>query len=134
MPVMLIEVVDCHVFPLPTETLLMVGPVRSIPMKMVSELLSPESSNTVRRGFHVPSENEPLLQSQPYASDVGPSVEGEPGPGTFWSVARSKSSSEIPYRNSSVPVSLTLNQARSVLVAPLPTSGERTVKAVISGM
>ena len=131
---MVTVLVDCQTLPSPTETLLIVGPVRSIPMKIVSELLSPDLSKTVKRGFHVPSENEPLLQSHPYECEVGPSVAGVPGPGTFCNVARSKSSSDIPYRNSIVPAWLTLYHARSVLVEPLPTSGERTAKVVITGI
>ena len=133
-PLTITVVDDCHEAPFPIATVPIVGPLRSIPIKIVSELLNPELSKTVSRGFQVPSENAPVLQSQPYAKEVGPSEAGVPGPGTFCKEARSKSSSEIPYLNSIVPVWLTLNQARSVLLVPVPTSGERAVKAVISGM
>ena len=51
--------------PVSTVTAPTVGPVRSMPMKSVEVLDSPEWSCTVRRGDHVPSSMLPLAQSQP---------------------------------------------------------------------
>ena len=68
--------------PSPTVTLERVGPVRSIPMKWVFDAERLESSNTVIREFHVPSDIAPLLQSHPYDRLFGPSFGGAPGPGT----------------------------------------------------
>ena len=43
----------------PVDTLPIVGPVRSMPMNIVCDADSPESSYTVSLGFQVPSENPP---------------------------------------------------------------------------